>query len=301
LDAKAPIARIPLREDLDELDRKYATVLARLGDAIRDLGLASRWQDSLSGSVRALGRIERALKRPCRFVIFGECNSGKSTLANALVGSAVLPTDVNSNTRIPTLLGYSAKPHVSACRANGELQPLSLRAVETANDWPYLCVGLPIPSLKTLEIVDLPGLGEQHAYAKEALLHAHRADIVLWCTTGIQAWETGERAYWASQPVWLKSRSLLVVTHGDLLESSAHAEKLVARLRMETAGEFRDVILMSALDSLALGNDPADRAACGVDKLDELLLALTFEVRTRRIEAAMRICNSISKRVMERL
>ncbi len=56
---------------------------------------------------RALGRVARAVARPLRIAILGESNSGKSSLANLVIGEMTLPALPVANTRLPTLLQYA--------------------------------------------------------------------------------------------------------------------------------------------------------------------------------------------------
>ncbi|MGE0630219.1 MAG: dynamin family protein, partial [Hyphomicrobiaceae bacterium] len=109
---------------------------------------------------RFVGRLGQRLAKPLRIVVLGEFNAGKSTLVNTLIGSELLPTSIHANTRVPILVHYTSKPQLSFEANDRSLQPISLSAV---GDLRYgtarmLRVGLPVDRLKSLELVDTPGL-----------------------------------------------------------------------------------------------------------------------------------------------
>ena len=53
-----------------------------------------------------------------RIVVVGEFNSGKTTLVNALVGAPVLTPSCIARTTHLTVVGYAAKPSLTAEAAN---------------------------------------------------------------------------------------------------------------------------------------------------------------------------------------
>src|SRR5215469_8787760 len=75
---------------------------------------------ALERAGRALGRIARVANRPLRIGILGEAKSGKSSLANLLVGVSTVPAHAVENTRLPTLLKYAPAPSVTALLESGE-------------------------------------------------------------------------------------------------------------------------------------------------------------------------------------
>ena len=54
-----------------------------------------------------------------RVVIAGECNSGKTWLANGLLGSQVLPTSFVTRTELPTVVEFGASSRLVLERHDG--------------------------------------------------------------------------------------------------------------------------------------------------------------------------------------
>jgi hypothetical protein len=118
-----------------------------------------------------------------RVLVAGEAKRGKSTLINALLGRAVLPTGVTPLTAVATTVRYGDDPHVEVRFADGhaEKQPTSalpdlvtergnpgnrrrIAAVTVYLDAPLLTGGV--------ELVDTPGTGSVFSWDTAA---AHKA------------------------------------------------------------------------------------------------------------------------------
>jgi hypothetical protein len=248
-------------------------------------------------AVRALRRTQQRLARPLRLAICGESNSGKSSLANLLGRIESLPTAAISNTRIPTLIYYAHEPQIWVVHgAPG--QRARLRADPTALPRSIfrLEVGLPSPRLRTVEILDCPGL----SVSEQIDLASHSVDAAVWCTVSVQAWKESERVAWSQLPGRLRSCGLLVATHADLLSDDRDRDKLSSRLRRECGSMFRDMILVATGDALALArgseNAPAPDAwrATGADMLEAALSALLDNAREQRANSALRVTGRIA-------
>lgn len=251
--------------------------------ASNDLGLAS--------TIRAIQRLERRLARPLRVAILGEFNAGKSTLANVLAGIDSLPTAVVSATRFPTLLCRARAPKVWALHYDGRREMLRADSHVNERSVIRLEVGLPLPWLDTVQILDLPGLSDPNFRASPADLAADGVDALIWCTVSTQAWKESERDAWGQLPYRLQSRSMLVATHADLLRSDQDRERLFGRLQAEVGPYFSDVVMYSARARTEASEAPL-RAA---------LHRLLEGVRQQRNEAALRVTARLSGLALARL
>jgi hypothetical protein len=258
------------------------------------------------GVVQALGRIEAGLARPLRIAVVGEFNSGKSSLANLLVRIEGLPTAVVSSTQIPTLLSYSVRPQVFVVDRDGRRKEVQKAGAIPDASITRLEVGLPSSRLRGVEILDLPGLADPRFDRGVDDLLLQTADVLLWCTVSTQAWKESERSAWEILPVRLRRNALLVVTHSDLVPDAKDTHKLLRRLRME-AGAFRDILLVSTINALALLQDKRDEVghaawvATGADGLEGTLDQLLQSVAARRLKVALALTHRIASRALSRL
>jgi hypothetical protein len=270
-------------------------ILAELKLARNMLERAIPPGSKLFPAVRALRRTQQRLDRPLRLAICGESNSGKSSLANLLGRIESLPTAAISNTRIPTLIYYAHEPQIwvvhgapgqrTRVRADSSALPRSIFRLE---------VGLPSLRLRTVEILDCPGLVDP----EQIDVAAHAVDAALWCTVSIQAWKESERVAWSQLPMRLRSCGLLVATHADLLSDNRDRDKLLTRLRRECGSMFRDIIPVATIDALPLVQDGQSSRdawhATGADMLETALSALIGDALDQRANSALRVTGRIA-------
>jgi hypothetical protein len=286
------------------LHERTARIVAELRQARSTLEAAS--PRMLASAIRAFRRTEGRLKSPLRVAIVGEFNSGKSSLANLLARTESLPTAVVSNTRFPTLLHYSDEPEIWAVDRRGKRQWLRADQRTLPASIFRLEVGLPTRRLRTVQILDLPGLADPRLGSAVDIAD-HGVHGVLWCTMSTQAWKESERIAWAGLPARLRACALLVSTHADLLQGPHDADKLSQRLRSEGAGLFQDIVLVSTLDALKLlrgrqqGRAEDAWKATGAEALEGALQQLFSSLRDRRAEAALRMTGRIADRALARL
>ncbi len=82
-------------------------LLTTLRDAREQLEGLHRYDRALAVCAAGLARMEAVLARPPRVVILGEVNSGKTSVADLLLGVGLLPSSVVANTRLPVLIRYA--------------------------------------------------------------------------------------------------------------------------------------------------------------------------------------------------
>ncbi|MEZ5931585.1 MAG: dynamin family protein [Alphaproteobacteria bacterium] len=201
-----------------------------------------------------------SLPRPLRVVLLGEFSAGKSSLVNLLVGSDLVPTGVLATTRRLIKLHYADRIQLAAIDSSGERREIesSLAAQFNGADG-HFEIGLPCARLKSMVLIDTPGLADPNRDPAEALAAAADCDVAIWCTRAQQAWRHSEHAIWSSLPTHVHETGLLVATRSDKLEKASDRRSVMARLRQEAGAMFQDVVLLSTLNAQqAQGKHPGE-------------------------------------------
>ncbi|HEX2841829.1 hypothetical protein [Hyphomicrobium sp.] len=210
--------------------------------AARERLLATRISDpALAYCVAGISRVEESLRRPLRVVVLGECNSGKTSVTDLLIGNGLLPTSVVANTHIPVLVTHAPAAAIFGIDAKGNRIRVDGNSDDPLTDRTFqaLQISLPLERLRRFQILDTPSAGNPAAFVGDA-------DIVLWCTVSTRAWTESERATWLGLPKRFGRNSLLVATHKDGLQTDDDVERVLNRLRGLTGGLFREAVLVSA-------------------------------------------------------
>lgn len=223
----------------------YCDQLRSVGER---LGRANLSDPALGACVAGLARVEEVLRRPLRVVILGEYNSGKTSVADLLLGHGLLPTSVVSNTRVPVLITFAPSAALYGFDRNQTRIRVDSDSDDALTDLPYraLQVTLPLDRLRTLQILDTPSSVNPAVFVADA-------DIVIWCTVATRAWTESERIAWANLPARCLRNAILVATHKDSLQTKEDCEQVTLRLRQQASGLFREVVLVGA--------ESADRAS----------------------------------------
>jgi dynamin family protein len=239
--------------------------------------------------IAALQRMEKLLARPPRVAVMGEVNSGKTSVADLLLGNSMLPASVVSNTHVPISISYGetltldavtqqGRHRLTDAQTDGLPSGLQLRRIE---------IGLPEDRLHTFEILDTPSGYEPAANQRDA-------QIFLWCTVASRAWTESERARWSAMPKRCWNNGLLVITHKDAISSAADLAKIEQRVRRSTSGMFRDVIAVSAAGSGRPMPGEPDMDD-GADALLQYIWAQAEQNSARRARKAERIIRHIAR------
>lgn len=268
---------------------KASEQFLRLLGAARERLVETRLTDTaLTYCIAGLARMEEALRRPLRVVILGEYNSGKTSVADLLIGSGLLPTSVVSNTHMPVLMTFAETAAIhgitqagARIRVDGDendpLTDLSFRALQVA---------LPLDRLRTYQILDTPPSATPSSFVEEA-------DIVIWCTVATRAWTESERALWSTLPQRCCRNALLVATHKDSLQSADEIEHVTKRLQSLTKGMFRDVVLVAA-ENTPDGSEEEDIES-GAKALRDGVESLAVEIADRRTQKAEKIVRRLAR------
>ena len=109
------------------------------------------------------------LHEPLRLAIAGMVKAGKSTLLNAILGEQIAPTDTGECTRVVTWYRYSATPTVTMHPHKGAPRRMPIRREHgrlvlsldglTAEEVDWIDVGWPLEGLKSVILIDTPGIG----------------------------------------------------------------------------------------------------------------------------------------------
>ena len=263
-----------------------ALLIRRLRDARERLAATKLDDPALSVCVAGLRRLEEVLSRPIRVVILGEYNSGKTSVADVLIGDGLLPTSVVSNTKLPVLITYAETPALHGVDAGGGLVRIDSRGDDALVDASYqaLRVALPLERLRGFQILDTPSMVKPDTFVQDS-------DIVIWCTVATRAWTETERATWSALPKRCRRNALLVVTNRHALNGGDEEAHVTERLRAVTHGLFREVVLIEAASDRAAGVPGDD----GGEALCARLQARADEIDERRAEKAEKIVRRLAR------
>lgn len=246
-----------------------------------------------------LARIQQRLARPPRIAIVGEANTGKTSIANMLLGRELLITDIVDNTRAPILIRHADKTRLFAVDVDGTRTELSHDSIGVLRQdrFTSLELGLPLTALKSFEIIDTPGVTELADDTDRMAFVCRQADMAIWCTLATQAWRATEREFWNLVCERTRSSSLLAVTHADAL-SETERSRVGERLRREAGPLFSDIAMVSPVDVTPSKETagPADLVVAFQSKL-ETALAL---VEHRRLMGARRAVQRFTQRLEDR-
>ncbi len=211
----------------------------------------------------ALADIDDAIARlddiRCNVVVLGEFKRGKSTLVNALIEHAVLPTDVLPLTSAITVVRHGSRPRLVVGYADGDEQerPFSELSALVAdsgdrvgrNDVVSVAVEVPDALLaRGIQIVDTPGIGSIHAHnttTTERFLG--RVDVALCVLAADQPLNAPERELIAAV-VDGGARPLFAINKIDQIDRGELPRTLrfVAQGLREVVGVAPEVVAVSA-------------------------------------------------------
>jgi hypothetical protein len=204
-----------------------------------------------------------ARPRPVRVAVIGEFNSGKTTLLNALLAAAVLPTSFIAHTAYLTTIRYAPRPTLSAEVAGRRRVAFAWEDMDGTPS-PHirrLHVGMPLDRLRLLTVIDTPGLGLGDPVAEERTVRACRsADLIIWCTPAMQAWKASEQQVWLAMPPSVRRRGVLAVTFMDTLNSPRDGARVLARLQTDAGDAFTRILATVDMEQMMLGVQAGDVA-----------------------------------------
>ena len=289
-------------------DPAIGELAARLAVLRRKLQRALPARDSgTAATVRTLLRLELRLVQPYRIAIMGEFNTGKSTVANLLIGKSLMPTAAVSNTCVPTLIRHAPVPSLIAVCGDGQKLTLHKDALPDMDAVTRLDVGLPVDGLRVMEIADFPGISDP--LVQPQALDATRLgiDAAIWCTLATQAWRDSERVAWLTLPARIRQNGLLIATNKDLLRAGDEG-KVLSRLRHLAGTLFEEIVLLATPHALSARDTKlpeAERAAIqqtsGAATLEGHIEAMLQSLAKRRIAFISDAAERAAERALQRL
>jgi hypothetical protein len=248
--------------------------------------------------IAGLARMEQILARPPRVAILGEVNSGKTSVADLLLGAGVLPPSVVTNTHVPILISYADALTLDVITQQGRhrLDEESLDELPSGLQLKRIEIGMPSLRLAAFEILDtpsgyVPGAGQPEA------------QIFIWCTIATRAWTESERARWSSLPPRCWHNGLLVATHKDALAGADEVARVEQRLRSATAGTFRDILFVTAAGAARTGLPYLDapHPDASADTLLRRISEWAAAISRRRARKAERIIRHLARLTFHQL
>lgn len=214
-----------------------------------------------------------ASRKPC-IALMGEFSAGKTTLVNFLLGEDVLPTRVTATQLPPVWMSYG-EPSAHYVDTGGQHHDLPISdlhnvPVEGVRYIRLFCRGR---ILETIDLIDTPGISDPSIPRHIWEIAVGYVNAILWCTHSTQAWRETERSAFESLPERLRAGSVLLSTRSDKL-TPRERERVAGRLRRETAGLFRKVVMFSATDAIKASAEDEDSDLWTESGAQDLLDAL---------------------------
>jgi uncharacterized protein YjbI with pentapeptide repeats len=217
--------------------------------------------------------MQQRSRGPITIGVLGECNSGKSSLVNLIVGKGLSPIESVPNTVRPVLLRAGAAERIRLHGAGGareapleRLGELFARAGELGlvpaelEDVPLVELLSAAPRLRYFSLLDGQGFNNPDWSAQPTRDVLGLCDVLVWCTRAEAAWRGTEAEEWARIGLARAAASMLLVTHADNLNRLRERDKVLSRLEGQLKGAFSTFAVASLTE--------AERARRGLEVAD---------------------------------
>src|ERR1017187_5407596 len=280
-------------------DTGYDAIKLSLADVIRGLMQLARQRQHSEGAARAQELLARLAEDRFELAVVGRFNGGKSSLMNAVLGQALLPTGIRPLTSVITSVCYGSRPGIEVCFRNGTLPShgsvaeLARYATEDGNPAnekgvQSVIVQAPIEKLRRgFYFVDTPGIGSDIA-ANSATTERFLpdADAVIFVTSFDSPMQAEETEFLVRVREHA-GKIFYVVNKSDLVEGGPRARILDdIRDRIRANGgdsEAARIFAVSARDALAakLRGSAGDLDSSGLPDLESALWAFLTNGKSR--------------------
>lgn len=275
-----------------KLQAEYCARLSAAAGKLNQRSLGDRQVRLREFLIRAHDR----LSKPPRLLLLGEFNSGKSLLANLLIGESIVPTSIAPNSRFPIRFHYAARSTLGAVVAGRTQQDFAWSKLDQLSRLPLerIDVGLPIERLRKFEVVDTPGINSPLCEGESYERRLPFAHLPIWATAASRAWRESERRAWLRTRKIHWAPSILVVTQTDLLSGPKDVACVLERLAAETSGLFAWILplcLPQAIDASVIGNAGCHNEAWAISggaRLEQAITIALEEIAARRVASAKR-------------
>lgn len=220
-----------------------------------------------------------SLNRKPRIALMGEFSAGKSTLSNLLLGSRPLPEKVTATRLSPVWMASGSQPPYRI-DVDGTEELVSLAHLEEIGVEETRVIRLFFESdiLDVCDLIDFPGISDPNMSSDVVERMLEEIDAVLWCTHATQAWRQSEAAVWDQMPEAVRKRSILLITRFDKLTTERDRNRVLARVKHETKGQFGATFPVSLLQALNAGEDYDAWDASGAGAFTEHLIEMVQEL-----------------------
>lgn len=191
--------------------------------------------------------IRDRLNTPVRVTLIGLPGSGKSSLANLLLGSQVIDTDV----RLPTIQIRRGDAAKAICTLpDGSTTDLAqFDPGEVAAQNPiFVEAELPLPALGKISLLEVVAPGSTVELSRALTWAASRTDITIWCS---RTFGGVEMDIWDSASDDVKDHAFLLLTRADELAEAGQLQARMENLRAQVGDQFKDILPIATLQAIA--------------------------------------------------
>lgn len=235
-------------------------------------------------SLQELETQKKKCSKDLHVVLMGEVKSGKSTLLNSLAGEVISPVGITETTATIINVCYGENKSAEILYKNGNSKNGSIEQIiselnankgnlEYFKNCQEVSIWLPKESLKTMRIVDTPGLNTLTEYNNElAMNYIQEADVVIWLVNGRYLDKDSDMKE-ATRIHDMGKRMIAVISHLDEYDEQT-VEAIINHFK-DAHGDLFEMILPfageNAMQALEKGN-PEKIEKSGLNKIHDDVL-----------------------------